>query len=88
MHVNIGYIGYLFASLAFAALTLLLIVNWKTRRFGYVVITASTLSCIWAVISAISFSRHSKILTCCMSVLRMLIGGVAWGMINDTLHHT
>nr|WP_305793082.1 XrtA/PEP-CTERM system histidine kinase PrsK [Sedimenticola hydrogenitrophicus] len=55
--MNIGFFSYLFAFIAFAALTGLLITSWRGRSLGRLLILASTLSALWAGISALSVLR-------------------------------
>jgi len=48
MTINIGMLSYLAGCLSFAVLSLLLSLSWRGRPFGGVLITASSLSAIWA----------------------------------------
>ena len=50
--VNIGTFSYLFAFLAFLALTILLITSWRGRRIGVWIVLASASSTLWAGASA------------------------------------
>lgn len=52
--MNIGFFSYLFAFLAYAALTALLITSWRGRTLGRLLILASSFSTLWAGISALS----------------------------------
>ncbi|MFK8048156.1 MAG: XrtA/PEP-CTERM system histidine kinase PrsK [Halioglobus sp.] len=48
MIINVGMLSYLAGCLCFAALSSLMILSWRGRPFGRVLIVASTLSAIWA----------------------------------------
>ncbi len=50
--MNIGFYSYIFALIAYAILATLLIVSWKGRQFGILLILASLTMVIWAGISA------------------------------------
>ncbi len=52
--MNIGFFSYLFAFLAYAALTALLVTSWRGKSLGRLLIFASSFSAIWAGISALS----------------------------------
>ena len=52
--MNVGFFSYLFAFVAYAALTALLITAWRGRSLGRLLILASTLSALWAGVSALS----------------------------------
>lgn len=52
--MNIGFFSYLFAFLAYAALTALLVTSWRGKSLGRLLIVASSFSAIWAGISALS----------------------------------
>ena len=48
MTINIGMLSYLAGCISFAALSALMILSWRDRPFGRVLIIASTLTAIWA----------------------------------------
>jgi putative PEP-CTERM system histidine kinase len=50
--VNIGFYSYIFALIAYSILTVLLIVSWKGRQFGVLLIMASLSMVIWSGVSA------------------------------------
>lgn len=52
--MNVGFFSYLFAFIAYTALTALLITAWRGRSLGRLLILASSLSALWAGISALS----------------------------------
>lgn len=52
--MNIGFFSYLFAFLAYAALTALLVTSWRGKSLGRLLIFASSFSALWAGISALS----------------------------------
>lgn len=52
--MNIGFFSYLFAFLAYAALTALLITSWRGRTLGRLLILAGSFSTLWAGVSALS----------------------------------
>lgn len=52
--MNIGFFSYLFAFLAYAALTVLLVTSWRGNSLGRLLIFASSFSALWAGISALS----------------------------------
>ncbi|WP_428604706.1 XrtA/PEP-CTERM system histidine kinase PrsK [Sedimenticola sp.] len=52
--MNIGFISYLFAFIAYTALTGLLITSWRGRSLGRLLILASSFSALWAGVSALS----------------------------------
>lgn len=52
--MNIGFFSYVFAFIAYAALTGLLITSWRGRSLGRLLILASSFSALWAGVSALS----------------------------------
>lgn len=52
--MNVGFFSYLFAFVAYTALTALLITAWRGRSLGRLLILASSLSALWAGVSALS----------------------------------
>ena len=50
--VNVGFFSYLFASVAYVILTVLLITAWRGRLPGTLLLLASILTAIWAAISS------------------------------------
>ncbi|MCW8907292.1 MAG: PEP-CTERM system histidine kinase PrsK [Sedimenticola sp.] len=52
--MSVGFFSYLFAFIAYTALTALLITAWRGRSLGRLLILASTLSALWAGVSALS----------------------------------
>jgi len=52
MELSIGAISYIFAALAFAVLTVLLLFSQRNKSHGVLLILASAVTCVWAAISA------------------------------------
>lgn len=52
MVANVGLISYLGALIAYASLSILLIVSWRGRPFGGILIVATALTAIWAAVVA------------------------------------
>ncbi len=52
--MNIGFFSYLFAFIAYAALTGLLITSWRGKSLGRLLILASSFSALWAGVSSLS----------------------------------
>jgi putative PEP-CTERM system histidine kinase len=52
--LNVGFASYLFAFIAYTALTGLLVTSWRGRTLGRLLILASGFSSIWALFSALS----------------------------------
>jgi len=50
--VNIGFYSYIFALVAYLILTALLVISWRGRQFGVLLILASLFTVAWAGISA------------------------------------
>jgi putative PEP-CTERM system histidine kinase len=52
MLANVGLYSYLTSAICYALLTLLLLASWRGKRLGVLLITASTLSSVWAAVIA------------------------------------
>ncbi|MCW8891106.1 MAG: hypothetical protein OQL20_10635, partial [Sedimenticola sp.] len=52
--MNVGFASYLFAFVAYSALSVLLVTSWRGRTLGRLLIIASGCSALWALFSALA----------------------------------
>ncbi len=72
--IQIGTLSYGFASVAFAALSILLLLSWRGRLQGALLVMASVVTALWALAVAyqISIGRPTLVLVDVLEVLRSI----------------
>jgi len=71
-----GVLGYIFASLGYLILTLLLLSSWQGRTQGMLVVVSSILSCMWGALAAQQTYQH--VILAIPLVVVETFRGVAW----------